>query len=172
LTSRPATKNASTPQPRHQHHKRNNRRTHHAHTQPHPRNHENSKHRAQAEAHATNPSYLLSAETFPAAISRSRAICVHVRRRTGAIAALPRNSSSSVTGGNPAVPSSEFTSARFSARNRATSCSSIRTYRLRAFRETHSANFFQPASSLPIFFASARTCARLNIVHRYNLFIY
>jgi hypothetical protein len=71
----------------------------------------------------------------PAANSRSRAICVHERLRTGVIGVTPRRSSSSSdTGGNPAVPSKEFTSARFSARNRSTSCSKSRTYRLRATR--------------------------------------
>jgi len=79
-----------------------------------------------------------SVARFPAASSLSRAICVQVRRRTGVMAAGPRRrSSSSDTGGNPAVPRSEFTSARFSARSRSTSRSSSRTYRLRACRDSH-----------------------------------
>src|SRR4029077_12744529 len=74
-------------------------------------------------------------ELFPAASSLSRAICVQVRRRTGGNPTTPRLASSSgEIGGNPAVPSSEFTSARFSARSRATSSSSSSTYRPRACR--------------------------------------
>ena len=77
-------------------------------------------------------------ELFPAAISLSRAICVQVRRRTGDNPTTPRLASSSgEIGGNPAVPSSEFTSARFSARSRAVSSSSRSTYRPRACRASH-----------------------------------
>ncbi len=92
----------------------------------------------QAKACATH----FSAALFPAAISLSRAICVQVRRRTGAIPTTPRRASSSTEiGGNPAVPSSEFTSARFSARSRATSSSSSNTYRDRNRRATQFINF-------------------------------
>jgi hypothetical protein len=77
------------------------------------------------------------AELFPAAISLSRAICVQVRLRTGDNPTSPRPASSSgETGGNPAVPNKEFTSARFSARSRAVSSSSNTTYRDRNRRES------------------------------------
>ena len=85
----------------------------------------------QAEACATFLRYF-SAALFPAAISLCRAICVQVRRRAGESPTTPRLASpSSEIGGNPAVPSSEFTSARFSTRSRAASSSSSNTYRER-----------------------------------------
>ena len=80
----------------------------------------------------------------PAASSLSRAIC----RRCGA-------SCSSARGGNPAVPSSEFTSARFSARSRAVSSSSKRTYRPRRFRANHVINSCHMESFLPCSFPLA-----------------
>ena len=84
-----------------------------------------------------------SPAAFPAAISLSRAICAQVRLRTAVIPVPPRRASSSKeSGGNPAVPSSEFTSARFSARNRSTSASSASTYRDRKCKEIHEIMFF------------------------------
>lgn len=65
--------------------------------------------------------YYFSGTLRPAASSLSRAICVQVRLRTGGSATGPRRASSSgEIGGKPAVPKSEFTSARFSPRKRAT----------------------------------------------------
>ncbi len=79
-----------------------------------------------------------SVAPLPAA-SPSRAICVQARRRTADIIPPPRRTSSSnEIGGNPAVPSSEFTSARFSDRSLCTSSSSINTYRPRNFLPAHS----------------------------------
>jgi hypothetical protein len=79
----------------------------------------------------------LSGPPRPAANSLSRAICDHVRLRTGGSATGPhRAPSSGEIGGKPAVPRSEFTSARFSPRSRATSSSSMRTYRERSRRPT------------------------------------
>jgi len=93
---------------------------------------------AAAQASCYAPLVCSPAELFPAAISLSRAICVQVRRRTGDNPTSPRRASSSgKTGGNPAVPNNEFTSARFSARSRAVSSSSNTTYRDRNRRESH-----------------------------------
>jgi hypothetical protein len=54
--------------------------------------------------------------------------CQDLRRILGNSAGFTASANS--TGGNPAVPSNEFISARFSIRNRATSPSSIPTYRV------------------------------------------
>ena len=52
-------------------------------------------------------------------------------------APIDTESGSTVIGGTPAMPSIEFKSARFSARNRATSASSARVYRVAViFRQT------------------------------------
>jgi hypothetical protein len=74
-----------------------------------------------------------------AGVSLERALCaVDVPVEPAASdAPIDTESGSTVIGGTPAMPRIELSSARFSARNRATSASSARVYRVAViFRQT------------------------------------